>query len=205
MASWAGWYWRGPRCWRCRCGATTRHAPLGSAGEENGSRRERKTGVSRACAPGMARPQPTGTYLRRPRKSCFAIGACGLGLIQLHRRKPVAAQQLEQSALTHEVQRPHDHQAVALAMQELLDLRQPALVAPGHQLPIERREGAVLARQESPERGAVAAAPGAEHLLHLAQRLLELTQRLVQQPQLVLARQRLQTRELLGQSLQARG
>src|SRR3982074_826650 len=184
MALSGGWYWRGPPCWRCRCGVTTRHAPLGSAGEENGSRRERKTGVSRACAPGEGRPQPTGTYLRRPRKSCFAIGACGLRLIQLQRRKPVLAQQFEQTPVPHQVQRAHDHQAVALAVQELLDLRRPALVAGCHQRAIQRREGVVFAREEAGERGGVAAAPGAEHSLQLAVRLLPLTQRLAQQPPL---------------------
>ena len=90
-------------------------------------------------------------------------------------------------------------------MQELLDLRQPALIALGHQRAIEPREGAVLARQQGGEPGSVAAAPGAEHRLHLAGGLLQLTQRLVEQPQLILARQRLQTAELFGQSLQARG
>src|SRR2546430_934760 len=129
----------------------------------------------------------------------------GLRLIQLLRRKPVLAQQLEQSAITHEVQRAHDHQAVALAVQELLDLRQPALIALPHQRAIQRREGAVLARQQGGEPGSVAAAPGAEHLPQLAGGLLQLTQRLVEQPQLILARQRLQTAELFGHSLQARG
>src|ERR1700731_2303242 len=162
MASSGGWYWRGPPCWRCRCGVTTRHAPR---------------------VPPQARAES----------------------VQLRRREAVLAKQFEQTPVTHQVQRAHDHQAVALAVQELLDLRQPALVAGCHQRAIQRREGAVFAREEAGERGGVAAAPGAEHRLHLALRLLQLTQRLVQQPQLVLARQRLEASELFGQTLQARG
>src|SRR4029077_7136057 len=153
MVSWAGWCWGGPRYWRCRCGASTRHAPPGSAGEETRSGRERKTAVSRACAPGKARPQPTGTYLRRPRKSCFAIATCGLRLIQLLRRKPVLAQQLEQPAIAHQVQRADNHEGVSVVVQELLDLRQPALITGRHQRPIQRREGAVFARQQGGEPG----------------------------------------------------
>src|SRR4030081_1796734 len=37
--------------------------------------RERERGLSGACAPRTARPQPTGMYLRRPRKASFAIAA----------------------------------------------------------------------------------------------------------------------------------
>src|SRR2546430_7696302 len=37
--------------------------------------RECERGLSGACAPGTARPQPTGMYLRRPRKASFAIAA----------------------------------------------------------------------------------------------------------------------------------
>src|SRR5260370_4991868 len=157
MAAWAGWYWRGARRWRCRCGVTTRHGPH---------------------VPPQARAES----------------------VELRRRETVLAQQFEQTSVTHQVQRAHDHQAVALAMQEALDLRQPALVAGRHQRAIQRREGAVFAREELGERGGVAAAPGAEHRLPLALRVLQLSERLVQQPQLVLARQGLEAAELLGQS-----
>src|SRR5947208_14631267 len=44
-----------------------------AAGHERSCERER--GLSGACAPGTARPQPTGMYLRRPRKASFAIAA----------------------------------------------------------------------------------------------------------------------------------
>jgi len=89
----------------CRCGVTTR--------------------TRRTCTVTQA--------LSRERKrgfSVFAIAAA-VSSAALAQTRPCAA--VRANPVTHQVQRAHDHQAVALAMQELLDLRQPALVAGRHQ------------------------------------------------------------------------
>ena len=103
------------------------------------------------------------------------------------------------------MQRAHDHEGVAVLAQQLLDLRQPALVAHRHERAIERGKGAKLARQEPGECGGVAAAPGVQHLLELLLRSLQLAHRLVEEAHLILARERLEAAELLAEGLEACG
>src|SRR5438105_11797243 len=144
MASWAGWCWRGPRCSPCRCGASTQDAPHARrTGEEQRdvsakknfrgrARQDAAPAAYRGSArraerdlPGKANPRLSARS-RTARAQKVLAAAPKIPFlrsrplsVQLLRRKPVLAQQLEQPSLTHQVQRAHDHQAVALAVQEL--------------------------------------------------------------------------------------
>src|SRR5205085_1932109 len=146
---------------------------------------------------------------------CCSRGRCGGSMrcgprappasVQLLRREAVLAQELEQPAVAHQVQRAHDHEGVAVLAQQLLDLRQPALVAHRHERAIERGKGAKLAREEAGECRGVAAGPGVQHLLELLLRSLQLAHRLVEEAHLILARERLEAAKLLAEGLEACG
>ena len=72
-------------------------------------------------------------------------------LIELLGLVAVAAHELQQAAVAHQMQRADDHEVVLLALQELLDLRHPALVAIGHERAIQRGERLVLLAQQRGE------------------------------------------------------
>src|SRR5689334_9461967 len=123
--------------------------------------------------------------------------------LQLFRFVAARFRQLEQAAVADEMQRADDDQVVLVALQQLLDLRHPALVAIGDQRAIEHRRDFVFIAQERRELLRIAGAPRAEQRVRLAFHLVHFFERQVEELRLIGDREVREQTELLVERFEA--